>query len=246
MDSKFGKVAICISGQLRTGIKAKICFDNFFNGLDADIFYHSWDLDQYIIDNVNDLYKPKRFLVEDSFPSGSMGSFGSMLYSITQANELKKQYEIDNNFRYDLVIKTRFDLVFPVGTRFYDVNKIDPRTIYCSGGSNGFTQTDCEHHSINDVIFWGDSQSMDIATNVFLYYKNKALPGLQELITGYKFDPVDIFYSPGTLIYSRGVRRNLAFVKFAYNLGEIPWREDVSDLDPIADYGLIRERYCRL
>jgi hypothetical protein len=245
MDSKSGKIAICISGLLRTGIKAHPCFKNFFGDLNADIFYHTWGLDDETHRTVNDLYKPTSYINQQPFELNSMGSFGNMFYSIMMANELKKKHEIKNNFRYDLVIKTRFDLVFPEFNKFSN-SKIDPRTIYSSGGDNGINHTDYEHHGIADLIFWGDSESMDIATNTFMYYKHKALPNNQLLISGVKFDPESSFYSPGNMIYNRCIRQNIHVVKFAAWLGEVPWRDDVSDLDPFRDYTLIRERYQRL
>jgi hypothetical protein len=35
-----------------------------------------------------------------------------MYYSIYKSNELKKQYEIENNFKYDYVIRLRMDVQF--------------------------------------------------------------------------------------------------------------------------------------
>lgn len=245
MNLKFGKVAICISGQLRTGIKAFPSFDNFFKGLDADVFYHTWEQPSNISEEVDRLYKPKKTSVNPVFSKEEMGSFGHMLYSMMIANELKKQYEIEHNFRYDLVIKTRFDLVFPKEVNFFMQPEIYPRTIYSTGGNQGIVHTDYEHHSMSDLIFWGDSQSMDIATNIFMYYKHRVLMATQALYNGYRFDPIDIFQSPGTLMYTRIARRNIACERFVLHVGEIPWREDVSHLDPLNDYKLIRERYMQ-
>ena len=62
-------------------------------------------------------YKPKNHIVEqqrvDIAPQGlSHEEFVhySMFYSIWKANELKKEYEKKNNFKYDCVIKSRFDV----------------------------------------------------------------------------------------------------------------------------------------
>ena len=110
---KSGKVAICISGQLRTGILGHDVFRRFFGSLDNyDIFYHTWTLEPDVSLKLQSLYSPMKFIEEPSIDVDEVGNFGSMLYSIMMANELKKQHEIENNFRYDLVIKTRFDLIF--------------------------------------------------------------------------------------------------------------------------------------
>jgi len=232
---------------IRTGIPAYKSFEKFFGDLNADVFFHTWN-DPKKESEVLDLYKPKKYSIQPAFPpppQSNMGSFGNMLYSIMMANEMKKRYEIENDFRYDLVIKTRFDLVFPVQYKF-PLNKILPRTIYCSGGNNGFCHTDYESHGINDIIFWGDSESMDIATNVFMYYKHRALEANIQLLKNHKFDPRDYYYSSGNLIYNRVIKQNIAVIKYVPEILEVPWREDVAHLDPFKDYEKIRNRYQQI
>jgi hypothetical protein len=246
MVSRFGKVAICISGLFRTGIEAHPVFKKYFEDTGADIFYHTWDSPNLDVGAINALYKPVRYRFDKPFSlANNMGSFGNMLYGIMMANELKKQHEIENNFRYDLVIKTRFDLVFSPGSKFPQVPTF-PRTIYSMGGSNGYVHTDLEHHGINDILFWGDSQSMDIVTNTYMYYKHVALPRDIQLMSGIISDPNDIYFSPGQMIQYRGVRRNISFHRVTEYPGPIPWREDIMHLNPIEDYEKIHERYTRL
>lgn len=242
MASKLGKVAICISGLSRTGVAAIPVFTNFFGELNADVFYHTWTSDPVTSNSLRQLYKPRRFLEQPPLPPERTGSFGSMLYSIMIANELKKNYEIEHNFRYDLVIKTRFDLVFPITNKF-PMKPISPRTIYCPGGNTGFNHTDYESHGINDILFWGDSESMDIATDLYMYYRHYGLEANTRLLNGHKFDPNDYYYSVGPMIYKYCVKNNIHFVKNVPNIGEVPWRSDVSHLDPIKDYDKIRDRY---
>lgn len=242
---KFGKVAICISGQLRTGLLASPVFRRFFSSLENyDVFYHTWELEPSVSQALQAAYTPVKFKEEKPIDVVEVGNFGSMLYSIMQANELKKQHEIENNFRYDLVIKTRFDLIFEESARFpVDYNFL-PRTIYSAGGNVGINNTDYEHHGISDLIYWGDSQSMDLATNVFRYYKYTALYNDIFIKNGVKMDVKDYYLSPGTMIYERTIQRNIAHVRFFPGIQEIPWREDVSHLDPTKDYWRIRERYA--
>jgi hypothetical protein len=92
-------------------------------------------------------------------------------------------------------------------------------------------------------MFWGDGESMDIATNVYQYYRHRALKTSDKITRGILVDPGDLYFSAGNLIYSRIINRNIAVVKYVPNIREIPWREDVSHLDPIIDYDKITERY---
>lgn len=247
---KSGKVAICISGLVRTGIEAYPAFQKFFSRLDNyDVFYHTWEnkwhpsWETKVSKKIQALYKPTAFLEEQPLDKFKESSFGSMLYSIMMANELKKRYEIENNFRYDLVIKTRFDLVFDEHS-YFPIENIWPRSIYHIAGNVGLNHTDYENHGLNDLIFWGDSQSMDIATNVYRYYKNVALVKNIYLQAGWKLDPLDYYLSPGTLIYQRTIQRNIAHIKVQSGIREAPWREDIKHLDPLKDFEKIRNRYA--
>jgi hypothetical protein len=247
---KSGKVAICISGLVRTGIEAYPAFQKFFSRLDNyDVFYHTWEnkwhpsWETKVSKKIQALYKPTAFLEEQPLDKFKESSFGSMLYSIMMANELKKRHEIENNFRYDLVIKTRFDLVFDEHS-YFPIENIWPRSIYHIAGNVGLNHTDYENHGLNDLIFWGDSQSMDIATNVYRYYKNVALVKNIYLQAGWKLDPLDYYLSPGTLIYQRTIQRNIAHIKVQSGIKEAPWREDINHLDPLKDFEKIRNRYA--
>jgi hypothetical protein len=244
---RLGKVAVCISGLPRTAIAAYPIFKNFFQSTgNYDVFYHTWSgsTSNDELDQIQLMYNPVNYTVQDPLTTDN-GSFGNMLYSIMSANDLKKRYELDNNFRYDLVIRTRFDLVFPEKFRFPIDGYNSSRTIYCSGGNQGINHTDYENHGINDILFWGDSQAMDIATNTYLYYKHRALAANTELMQeqGKKFDPGNAYYSAGNLIYSHCVQKNVAVTQYVQGIMEIPWRTDVAHLDPFADYQLIKERY---
>lgn len=242
---KSGKIAICISGQLRSGIQGIEVFRKFFSSLgNYDVFYHTWELDQDTSKQVQALYTPVSFLEEPPVDITQVGNFGSMLYSIMMANELKKRHEIENNFRYDLVIKTRFDLIFHPLSTFPTID-ILPRTIYSAGGNTGINNTDYEHHGISDLIFWGDSQSMDLAANTFRYYKYTALYNDIFIKEGVKMDVSDYYLSPGTMIYQKTVERNIAHIRWAQGINDVPWRTNALHLDPVKDYETIRKIYAK-
>ena len=67
--------------------------------------------------DIVELYKPKKYIIEpqkflqikNKKDIDCMSGL-SMYYSIMKANDLVREYEIENNFRYDFVIKMRYDM----------------------------------------------------------------------------------------------------------------------------------------
>jgi len=130
------KIALCISGYLRT---FKECYSNILENViydnDYDVFIHTYnkwghsqsfqsdidvnkDIDLDYIKNLKNLkglvvdkYDDVKYLFENKIklPHHDSHRVLSMLYKIYQCNELKKKYEIENNFKYDLVVRTRGD-----------------------------------------------------------------------------------------------------------------------------------------
>lgn len=112
---------------------------------DIDIFLHSWDTS--LEKEITELYKPKKFIIEKqktfNIPKyvGTQPMGGgydkqrgqahySRWYSFKKSNELKQQFEIENNFKYDLVIHSRFDLCWLEKIIFSDY--FDPKYFYTS------------------------------------------------------------------------------------------------------------------
>ena len=63
------KVAVCISGQIRTAIEAYDPFINFFKNEDIDVFIHTWfdpEINDHsdIIEKIKTLYQPKSFQID--------------------------------------------------------------------------------------------------------------------------------------------------------------------------------------
>ena len=91
-----------------------------------------WDEDTLVdtawIEEKINSYKPKKFAVESVHALNPLLArltghrmrfpWDSLTYSIMCANNLKKQYEIENNFRYDFVVRSRYDMIFNPNTRF--------------------------------------------------------------------------------------------------------------------------------
>lgn len=152
MDSIIDKLAVIFHGIVggmggRNGLGVPIDLDicaklinyNILSHYEHDIFIHSWSEDHK--DSILSLYNPKKFLFQ---PQEMFGySFNEKIYknelythefrtvsrynSLQRAVNLKKEYELENNFQYKWVLVLRFDLVF--FTKL-ELNKLDNSCFY--------------------------------------------------------------------------------------------------------------------
>lgn len=136
------KVAICLSGLTRClhyswPIIYFNLLKNFKNSF--DVFIHTWDIDhggmrdyftmnsvpyedkkKYIEENIS----PKKYLIESQFDfikSRTIRLSTCMCYSLYTSNQLKKEYELENNFKYDLVIRSRMDVIYDSPMLDYEI-----------------------------------------------------------------------------------------------------------------------------
>jgi hypothetical protein len=123
------------------------------------------------IDKIEDLYNPKliHFQTQKEFDIFGNVDYGfanpisiySMYYSIMKSNELKKTYELENNFKYDIVIRCRFDITFePLNL---DLNNIDSNKIYVSGEIHYNSST----NTPNDQFAVSSSDNMDYYSSLY-------------------------------------------------------------------------------
>jgi hypothetical protein len=260
---KYSKTAICISGEVRTAIEAYPVFKNFFEGMDIDVFIHTWSTtavrtktmsepmiiqeDEEKINKIKELYQPKKILVEDQINVSSYESFSRMFYSIMMANQLRLEYELENDCLYQWVVKYRFDIVFPFGTKFPDT-PLEKRVLYYPLGNQGIGKEECGAHGISDIIFWGDSQIMTILCDSYRFYKYNLMKTLKSSLNGlyYSRDVNKSLYSPGQIIYRRAIEHNIRPCELRPNGLYLPhtlWRADTKELDPLKDYDKINDRY---
>ena len=162
------KVAICISGQIRNGYQECFLLFNLFliNPLNADIFCCFEDCDEQIKNYVNRELKPKKIIYVTDYIKNENNIINtgtlSMYNKIYLANQLKKEYEIENNFIYDHVIRIRPDLIlkeFLPKEIFLDKDKIHMPSILKIFNYYGYP----------DFLAIGTSNLMNIYSNIFLY-----------------------------------------------------------------------------
>jgi len=113
----------------------------------VDVFCHTWDIEESVTsswwkenkgDNpptptvnrqeIEEAYHPVKLIIEPSIQfdesaykinaSIPVAGILSMLHTQRRAFELLKEYEEENKFRYDVIIKTRFDLLYELSPEF--------------------------------------------------------------------------------------------------------------------------------
>jgi len=86
------------------------------------------------------------------------------LYNIWKANELKKKYEIENGFKYDLVMRTRFDNYFFSSLTNDDTERISNGSVWIPYGFDDFLEYG---GGLNDQLAIGTSKAMDVYSDMY-------------------------------------------------------------------------------
>lgn len=171
-----GKVALCFSGIIGgeggkdgTGKSLDLIKPyesikkNILDVNDVDIFMHSWSLESE--SDLVKLYSPKKsqFEKQITFHKSNFRKqvTKSRFYGNMMSLNLKKQYEIENNFTYDWVIISRFDLIWFSKLMLEDYNN---EYFYAShwndNGSRGLGPYDRQTYAGSGLLdFWFFSNS---------------------------------------------------------------------------------------
>lgn len=207
------RIALCLSGIMggtagRGGSGDMVDLKTIFNQYkkhildlnDVDVFIHSWSTD--VEDVITELYNPKKIIFEPQvdFREINKGKhknpeashrFYSRWNSIQKCVELKIKYEEENDFEYDIVMISRFDLLWFTDINF---NDYDNKYFWVSNwNENGWPgkrgpydkQTDAGNGFL-DFWFFSNSSNIDkfsfLYTNLengkfFKYHSSKRLSG---------------------------------------------------------------------
>jgi len=177
------RVALYFSGQIRSfDLVKEDLLKNLIEPNNCDVFMHVWhkyDSSKYvnyfnpsdnnythygsynndILKNVIDTLKPVSFQFEYPFiPQNTRSAF----YSAMKCNQLKRGYEDMMQFKYDVVIKSRTDILFQ---DTFSVDNVLANVVYLSfrpGGCGG----------VNDSLAYGTSTIMDLYCDMYNSYKD--------------------------------------------------------------------------
>lgn len=190
------KIALILFGHMRTYKSCfNSLKNNLLDPLNPDVFIHTWDeLDSKtrswhsynIKDNLTldkdgqkriiELYKPKSItfenqnleLYKDDGMTNGMSIQGQkfMYYSFFKANELKKEHEKENNFKYDIVIKLRPDILFKESLMSF-IEQYEANRLLLAGNKIGF-RSKIQNYKALDILMAAESQKMDEVANIYL------------------------------------------------------------------------------
>lgn len=240
------KIAVCFSGNIRTGVNAFPNIKRYFGPLfdNIDFFVHTWDLEDvappflecyenrsllfyhlrnYIpynlqetkIHKFNQLYNPKRFVVDPPLQKTTVEK--PMWVSLQRSLDLMREYENLNNFKYDIVVKLRPDILFHPGASSFkkDIDLVRKNTLVVCN-----LQPDDGIHSffIDDVAFFCDNIASE-ALYSFCAIKN---------------NPHDYLY--------KHMADNSITVRKAFSNNYTIYRKYLLHLDPIDDFGTLKMR----
>lgn len=146
-------------------------------------------IDEDEIKKIKRLLNPKKMIVEnleksssrfdkmnqkslkyrpENFQGSTISWAGSSLYSMMRSSELKSDYEIDNDFKYDLCVKMRFDGFFNqyhIEIFMKDFNPpLQNKTIYSMHSKN------TNHYPfelVGDIFFYSDSETFDVICSMY-------------------------------------------------------------------------------
>jgi len=170
------KTAFCFSGELRSidktysSLKQKLM--SRFS--DYDIFYHTWtddpDLDKlHLIENdentknvlvENRITLPEKPIYEkNKRPEVFVQGLLRQLYCLKSCNSLKMQYEKENNFQYDIVVRIRPDILLINNTC------LEKNVETWNMEKYVYTTDHDDHHGYNDRFYFSNSENIDFLSN---------------------------------------------------------------------------------
>tara|TARA_B100001123_G_C15287624_1_gene1016195 strand:- start:1251 stop:2057 length:807 start_codon:yes stop_codon:yes gene_type:complete len=224
------RIAVCMSGQLRGWEIAKENQKWFWSSSkeEVDYFIHTWNysgdrrgvsqpyewrkVNKHEFNKIVKFYNPKKSIFDkkpqDYFYKNDHWS--ALFYSFSQSVMMKRQYEIENDFEYDLVIKSRPDVAFPPYSREgiqrvgFTYEPLNDGLVYTTHG--GVMEHEFHMFNPNDCVFYSNSYTMDMLVNAY-FYRLKVIhehSGYDKL----NFHPL----GPGVLMQEYGRDYGLTFI----------------------------------
>jgi hypothetical protein len=122
-----------------------------------------------------------------------------MFYSHARSLMLKRDYELKNDVRYDIVIKARLDVVYPPSMPF-PLQRVWPGVCYTCTPIGKFP-SEFNYNNFDDVLFYGDSPTMDLIGDIYFKLRQQHTSTYIDSVEATANLDVTLWYGPGCLIY---------------------------------------------
>lgn len=245
------KIAVCLSGQPRTWYECHKNILSFFNNIAAppgytetvvDFFIHTWDRNTWKVTNKNervvipddlgDYFNAVKFKKEHQNDVAARMPWHGLFTSFNESIMMKTQHEIENGFEYNLVFKSRLDVVFDKVP--FEIPIIAPMVCYAS---DMIAHLPFENHqrNFNDIIFYSDSTTMDLLGNAYNWFYAQ--------YPKYDMKSINARLGPGAILYRYMVHHGI-HPEAGPTMNYCIMRETASHLDPDVQYKEIFDIHC--
>ena len=181
------KIALCFSGQIRTGILTSNNIKNFIGDLvnQCDVFVHTWDIISQTTPDLNiagvpfkepdslfeqfsNIWNPKKMIVDDFIDwQKQYIKIEPLFYSLYECDKVRKEYQKENNLDYHFIIKIRPDFIYNPSYKLKDELEIILNSDY---GNSIYTMDFGNVISLNkfEDVFWIATPNVfDVAINYY-------------------------------------------------------------------------------
>ena len=200
---------------------------HFKGKIEVDYFMHCWDTNTWRhphrprefkphnhkhsdYEKIVNAYNMKSAMLEEYNDDDFILAWDPLFYSFAKSVALKRQYELDNDFEYDLVIKARLDTVYNPEYKFPYANQyVNQRTVYAPLEIMQFP-SEFNYWNFDDVIFYGHSNTMDIVADIYKSSKTIYTDKYVNEYTARSDRALGFnFYGPGCMLYDHIIRSGL-------------------------------------
>lgn len=205
------------------------------NPAEVDFFIHTWDINSYRDHTIGTLYysewweeaadtngiveyfKPKGCEIEsynqykinrNNVWNFNITAWEPMYHSFKKSINLKRNYELANNFEYDLVIKSRFDCMFNPKTPFEAFMPASMKAY--SSRRIGRLVYEFNHPNFDEATFFGESKTIDLLSLTGDLHLQNRKNKFKMVELGDIFNPLpEKYFGPGALIFKHMVNMHI-------------------------------------
>jgi len=165
------KVALCVSGRIDKNME-KIYINwkkNLLDHYNVDIFMNINETNDFI----NNVIKPKKCVIfNENINIDNLLDKNSnlMFYRIYECNKYSIEYENKNNFKYDIIIRTRSDVM--LNKKLY-LSSFNENYVYFPVLKDKFEQNNNYGSGVTDQLFLANRENMNKITDIYLHLDKK-------------------------------------------------------------------------